>query len=108
MNNISLFSLNDFLILEPYQQGQGLQAEVKNGFAFVKQKNELVGLKLLAEARLSDGGYLPIGSTVYIPEELLTTAVWAKQSKRCQALGDKQFIIVEKKYAALIDTNEVV
>ena len=105
--SINLFSLNDFLILEPYQQGQGLQAEIKNGLAFVRQKNELAGLKLLAEARLADGSYLPVGSTVYIPEEILSTAQWAKQIKKCQALGDRQFIVVEKKYVAMIDTHEI-
>jgi hypothetical protein len=101
----SIFSVNNILILEPYQQGQGLKEEVRNGFAYVKQKTQVVGLKLLAEARLEDGNYLPVGSTVYISEELLTTQPWAKNVRNSPGLG-KPFIVVEMKFVTMIDTNE--
>ena len=102
------FSLNDQLIVEPYKHGQGLQSEIKNGLAFVKQKIDLIGLTLLAEARLSDGNYLPVGTVVYIPEDVLNlnTSQWAKNVRKCAALGDKEFIVVDKKHVVLIDTKE--
>ncbi len=106
---IGLMSLNDFLIVEPYKQGQGLKAEVKNGFAFVKQKMELVPLKLLVEAKLTDGSYIPAGSSIYVQEEYLTTHEWAKKVKKAEsALGSQEFIIVELKYISMIDTHEQV
>lgn len=101
-----IFSTNNQLILSTYKQGQGLQAEVKSGFAVVKQKNHLVGLSLLVEARLEDGSYLPVGSTVYIDEELLMTQPWAKKTKRMPALGDQDFLVVELRHAVAIDTRE--
>lgn len=105
---LKIFSVNDLFVVEPYQQGQGLKADIRNGFAFVQQKSELAGLKTLAEARMSDGSYIPAGSTVYIAEDLLTTAQWAKNVRKCSAFGDKQFIVVELKYITMIDTNEEV
>ena len=104
------FTTNNTLAVKPYQQGQGLQGEVKNGFAFVKQKTELVGLELIADARVVESGnalMVPKGSTIYINEEYLTTQSWAKQSKKCPALGDQLFILVELKYVSLIDTGTV-
>jgi hypothetical protein len=94
------------LILEPYQQGQGLKEEVRNGIAFVKQKSELFGLKLLIEAKLSDGSFFPAGSMAYISEELLSSQAWAKNVKSSSALPGQKFIIVELKYVNIIDTNE--
>lgn len=103
---IGMLSFNDMLILEPYQQGQGLKEEVRHGIAFVKQKSELFGLRVLVEAKLSDGSFVPAGSTAYISEELLSTQQWAKNLKSCKALGDQKFILVEMKYVNMIDTNE--
>lgn len=104
---IGMISLNDTLILEPYQQGQGLKEEIRNGMAFVKQKTELCGLKVLVEAKLSDGSFIPAGSTAYISEELLSTQQWAKTVRTCAGLSQK-FIMVELKYINLVDTNETV
>jgi hypothetical protein len=105
---LGILSFNDTLILEPYQQGQGLKEEVRSGFAFVKQKSELFGLKVLVEAKLSDGTYIPAGSTAYISEELLSSQQWAKNAKTCAALGEQKFILVEMKYVNMIDPNEFV
>lgn len=106
MTNIGAFTLNDLLAVEPYQQGQGLQGEVKNGFAFVKQKNTLAGLKLILEARLNDGSYIPAGSTIYIKEEFLMEHPWAKQIRKSNPTGNQEFILVELKNVVMIDTNE--
>lgn len=106
--NVGAFSTNNKLILQPYEQGQGLKSEIRNGIAFVSQKTTLVGLKLLVEARLADGSYLPAGSVVYLDESLLCSpsSKWAKDVKTCSALRDKNFIVADLSCVTLIDTAE--
>ena len=103
---IGMLSFNDMLVLEPYQQGQGFKEEIRGGIAIVQQKSALFGLKVLVEAKLSDGSFIPAGSTAYIAEELLSTQQWAKNQKTCAALGAQKFILVELKYVNMIDSNE--
>lgn len=102
------YSLNDKLILEPYDHGQGLKTEIRNGLAFVQQKVNLVPLKVLVEARLNDGSYIPAGSLVYLEEDALCgkTASWAKTVRKCQALGEQPFIVVDKHHVVMVDTRE--
>ena len=103
---IGTLSFNDILILEPYQQGQGFKEEIRGGIAIVQQKSSLFGLKVLVEAKLSDGSFIPAGSTAYISEELLSTQQWAKKMWTSAALPEKKFIKVELKYVDMVDTNE--
>jgi len=73
----SLITLNNKILCEPYLGGKGLKSEVKSGFATVQQKNNLVGLKVLANAhvKVSADKTLEIGagSIVYFNEETLYT-----------------------------------
>jgi hypothetical protein len=102
------YSMNDKLILEPYDHGQGLKTEIRNGLAFVQQKVNLVPLRVLVEARLNDGSYIPSGAIVYLEEDALCgkTATWAKVVRKCKALKDQQFIIVDKQHIIMVDTGE--
>lgn len=102
------YSMNDKLILEPYDHGQGLKTEIRNGLAFVQQKVNLVPLRVLVEARLNDGSYIPAGSVAYIEEDILCgkTATWAKTIRKCDALGDQRFIVVDKQHVVMVDTKE--
>lgn len=99
-------SLNDFLLVSAYQPGQGLKQEIKNGFAYTKQRIDIVGLALIIDAKLKDGTFIPAGSTIYVDEELLTTSPWAKKIKRCEALGNQEFIVLEARNAIFIDIPE--
>lgn len=100
------FSLNDQLIVEKYKLGQGIKSTGEDkGFAFIKQKIDMVGLKLLVEARI-DGTYLPTGTMVYLEEDKLNTQPWAKAIRKSAALGDQEFIVVPLREIAFIDTGE--
>jgi hypothetical protein len=100
------FSLNETLIVEKYKLGQGLKSTGEDkGFAFIKQKVDIVGLKLLVEARL-DGTYIPVGSMVYVEEDKLSTQPWSKSVRKSPPLGDQEFILVPLREVAFIDTLE--
>jgi hypothetical protein len=71
-------SFNNRLIVEAYKK-EGLKSRVSNGFAMVEQKVAVKGLTVLMDAKLSDGTFVPKGSTAYIKEELLHTASWAQK-----------------------------
>lgn len=94
---VRTFSVNNRLIVEPYVK-EGLKPEVKSGFAMVSQKVTVKGLKLLVEAHIRESSEisraLPVGSTIYIREELLHTQPWAL--KRYEAEGvEGPFMIVD-------------
>lgn len=97
------YSLNDTFITEVYKQGQGLRAEIKNGFASVAQKSHLHGLKLLVDAKLTDGKTVPAGSVIYVAEDILSTQEWAKRIKKADFLEEQEFIMIQKQHVAAID-----
>lgn len=85
-------SFNNKLILEAYSQTE-VKAEIRSGWATVSQKNNLKGLRVLVQATLNDGTFVPAGSTAYIKEEYLHTQPWAKNKLKCETLPG-EFIIV--------------
>jgi hypothetical protein len=107
---IPAYSMNEKLITTPYKAGDALKPEIRNGLAWVKAKVDLIGLTLLVEARLNDGNYLPVGTVIYLLEDVLNgpTAKWAKDVRRCAALGNQEFIIVDKNNVVMVDTQETV
>lgn len=88
----SASSFNNRLIVEVYQK-EGLKSAVSNGFAFIQQKVNVKGLKVLMNAKLSDGTFIAKGSTAYIKEESLHTAAWAQKILESDTIGS--FIIVD-------------
>lgn len=67
-------TVNNKIFCEPYSGGKDLKSEVKSGFATVQQKNNLVGLRVLADAVVKNGDKLleiPKGSVVLFNEETL-------------------------------------
>jgi hypothetical protein len=69
-----MMTVNNKIFCEPYTGGKGLKSEVKSGFATVQQKNNLVGLKVLATATVRNGDKLleiPQGAVVFFNEETL-------------------------------------
>jgi len=101
MNLENPCSFNNRLIVEAYKATGGLRSEIRNGFATVMQKNTLKGLQVLISARLSDGTYVPAGSTAYIKEELLVTQPWAKNILQSDTLKT-QFIVVDLNHVEYI------
>lgn len=100
-----LISLNNLFILRAYQQGQGIRAEIKGGLALPGQKLNLVGLELLADAKV-DNEKITKGSIAYIPEDFLMTHDWAKKVRKSEAV-DGEFIAVESKYVYMVESKDV-
>lgn len=73
----------DKLALEPYVGSNKLEAKgASTGFATVKQKTNLVGLKLVYDAEIVRGNEvvsLSKGSVVFFTAETLHTADWPKK-----------------------------
>lgn len=86
-------SLNNRIIVEAYKK-EALKSEIKNGFATIQQKASLKGLRVLMDAKLSDGTLVLRGSTAYIKEESLHTQAWAQKVLDSSTLGTP-FIIVD-------------
>lgn len=86
-------SLNSKLIVEAYKK-EGLRANVQNGFARLDQKLTVKGLKVLMDAKLSDGTVVEKGATAYIREESLHTQQWAQKVLESDGVS-QPFIIVD-------------
>ena len=89
-------SYNNRLIVEKYVKGE-LRHKERNGLAFIDQKLNLKGLKVLMDANISLGGYLitiPKGSIAYIKEEDLHTKPWAKQPLESEVV-EGSFLIID-------------
>lgn len=86
-------SLNNRIIVEAYEK-VSLRAEVKNGFAHLSQKVTVKGLRVLMDAKLTDGTIIEKDSIVYIPEELLQTQAFASKRLESDAVQGA-FIIVD-------------
>lgn len=87
------FSLNNRIIVETYQK-EGLRVEVKSGFAHLSQKISSKGLKVLMDAKLNDGTFIPKGSVAHIREELLHTQQWATKAMEAESVG-QPFLVVD-------------
>jgi len=93
-------SYNNRLVVQAYKK-EALRSTEKNGFAFVDQKLSLKGLKVLADGVLSNG-WVNVGSTAYIKEELLHSQPWAQKSYQCESIGEP-FMIVDIAHVEFIE-----
>jgi hypothetical protein len=87
-----LYSLNDRIVLQAYED-KGLQATRESGFALVQAKIKAVALKVLVEARLSDGTIIPKGIKAYVPEEFAKTSPIAKRVLESDKIEGKFFVM---------------
>jgi len=75
-------SSNGNLFLEPYKGSGKIESKVSSGFATIKQKGELVGLKSVTSSLINLGQsqlLLPAGTTFYFLEEILHASAAAKK-----------------------------
>jgi len=96
-------SLNK-LILEAYEHTE-IRAEGKKGWIQASQKINLKGLKVMVDAKLSDGTTIMAGSTAFIKEESLHTQPWAKAKLKCDTLPG-EFILVTMNEVEFISPPE--
>ena len=101
-------SINNQLLIEPYVDA-GLKSEISGGLARPVQRNRLVGLRVLADARVTTPGSqypldVPAGSLAYISEEKLVSAqtVWAR-AKMKSSLLEGEFIVVDAAHVVAFD-----
>lgn len=108
-------SINKFIV-ETYKEDRALKTTIQNGFAMVSQKVTVKGLRLLADAIITnapavstsvDGisatGPLTIkaGSTVFIKESSLQSQPWAKVTLSAEGIeGD--FMIVDPAHVEFV------
>lgn len=93
-------SINNRLVLETYKK-EGLKSAVTNGFAMIAQKVSVKGLIVLMDAKLSDGTFVPKGSTAYVREENLHTQQWAQKVLEADAVSSP-FLLVDVGYVEFI------
>lgn len=108
MEEKTLFSLNNRFVLEPYITDKALRANVSNGFARVDQKVKVIGLTLLAEARIVVGTtvhIVPKGMKAYIREEYLHNSEWAKKILESPAVEGK-FLIVDMHHVEFVGNGD--
>lgn len=98
------FSLNNRLVLEVYVK-EGLKTKISGGIATPGQRDGVKGLKVLMDAYLSDGRYIPKGSTAYIREEVLHTHPWASKPLCSDFMSNIKFLLVESSYVEFFDTD---
>lgn len=93
-------SMNNRLIVEAYKK-EGLKSSINNGFAMIAQKVSLKGLKVLMDAKLADGTFVPKGSTAYVKEETLHTQQWAQKALEVDTIP-VPFLIIDLSYVEFV------
>lgn len=76
-------SVNNKIIVELYKESRGVTPTINKGFASIKQKQNLVGLKVLCDATIVYGQIETVikkGDVVYFTEETLYNSPWAKNA----------------------------
>lgn len=99
-----MITVNNKLILEPYKGKGKIEAQVNSGFASIKQKSTLIGLKLLADGKVSIGKDMvdvKKGQTIFFPEEILHAHDWSKKTFNLEG-SEEKFIIAEAVYAVAV------
>jgi hypothetical protein len=85
-------SVNGKIICAPYTGTKALKSETKSGFSTVKQRTEVVGLKVLLDSKLPDGTEIKAGQTAYFTEESLVVHQWPYHHMSCTDIQG-QFVI---------------
>ena len=99
-----MIAVNNKLILEPYKGKGKVEAQVTSGFASIKQKSTLIGLKLLADGKLTIGKDMvdvKRGQVVFFPEEVLHAHEWSKKTFNLEG-SEEKFIIAEAIHAVAV------
>lgn len=86
-------SLNNTILLEPYISTRKIEAVVNKGLATVKQKGTLIGLKVVADARISDVRTVKAGSVAYFDESFLHTNQGLLKPVACDGI-EGSFIVM--------------
>ena len=98
-------TVNNKLMLEPYKGSKKIEGVVKSGFATIKQKSTLVGLKIMADARIPLGReqFIEVkkGQIAYYPEEILHASDWSTKLYNLNG-SEEQFVLGEALHVVAI------
>jgi len=94
-------SYNKQVICEPYKGSTGIKSKVSSGVAVVQQKVGVIGLKVLANAVISDTLILKRGDTVYVKEEILHTHKQYSQHLECKDIKEP-FALINFAHVAFV------
>lgn len=94
-------SVNGKIVCKPYGGTRKIEAQVKSGFASVKQKNTLVGLEVLVDAYINEDITIDAGSKVYISEELLFNYMSVNKPLESDAVKES-FVLIDFGHIVLI------
>lgn len=97
-------SFNRKIVCEPYKGSTGLKSKVTRGVAVVQQKTEVVGLKVLRDAKIDDSLELSAGDVVFIKEETLHTIKQYQYPLECEAI-EEPFVIVDFGHVDFVKVN---
>ena len=101
-------SVNNKLILEPYEGSHKIESNTSSGFATIKQKTTLIGLKVLEDAQFvlptKEIVNIEKKSTVFFEEEVLYSSAWAKKTYECDGI-ESRFIIADYSQVVMVDEN---
>lgn len=92
-------TVNGKIAVEPYTL-ESLQAEVKSGYAVMRQAVRVIPLKVVFSTEI-DGTEVKSGSLVYFQERTLNEQAWAKTPLRAN-VGGKEYEFI------LADTSTIV
>jgi hypothetical protein len=96
-----MMSVNKKVICEPYKEPRGIKGGISSGVAFVKQKNNIYGLRVLMDAAIDDRISLKAGDVVYLTEEMLYTNKNYSNPMECKEVKE-QFVIIEFNHIVFI------
>jgi hypothetical protein len=97
-------SVNKKVICEPYKEPRGIKGGITSGVAFVKQKNNIYGLKVLMDVIIDDKISLKIGDIVYLTEEMLYNNKNYSTPMECKDMKE-QFVAIEFGHVVFIKRN---
>lgn len=64
-------SVNHMVVCEPYKGSKGLKSKISGGVSIIQQKTSVIGLRVLADAYISEQLTLKAGSIAYLREDIL-------------------------------------
>lgn len=101
-----MISANNKLIVEPYKGSGKIEARPGNtGYATIKQKSTIIGLKLLADGKIPVGNTMmdvKKGQKVYFLEEILYAMDWSKKPYNL-AGSEEMFMLAESSYVVAVE-----
>ena len=91
-------SLNKRVICEAYSKPKELRGSEKGGFAYIEQKQQLIGLKVLCDSDIYENGQLLAtikkNDIVYLPEDVLFRESTHRSAFCKDIFQDQPFLIL--------------